>query len=284
MLIKKIEQICQDIINTFGVKFFLTLSSSGYESVQKSSLKLLQSFIEFDFGKRHFEAADGAKFLTDALYAVLHSTDVTAVALSSANSVPALIVAVLRAAVAHSDLPFLNQYKDRSFPLKSKKRPAPSDEDLASTSPSEFTKKDEAADSSKNNEVTEDYERRVDEFALKAIEELNCTDKIMEEINVGAHKSVFDTIGSSGDYMNDFVMSRLQRMCPEILAMSGFILPASEPPVPNIRVRHVQPMAPGKHLVCKNTSPVELEILLRRSPTSLRYKIYKLSNLLASII
>ncbi|OAJ36379.1 cytosolic carboxypeptidase 2 [Batrachochytrium dendrobatidis JEL423] len=116
-LLAKPRAICIDILRIFDIKYILTLVNSPYDGVQRASLKLLKATIDHDFAKRLFLAADGAKILTDILHTVLHTYEGASTALSSTNSTPALMVAVLRAAVAHSDLPFFIKFHDRAFPL-----------------------------------------------------------------------------------------------------------------------------------------------------------------------
>nr|KAJ3421900.1 Cytosolic carboxypeptidase 4 [Polyrhizophydium stewartii] len=164
-IFSKSRTICLEIMHMLGVKLFLTLSTSGYDAVQRASLRLLRIVIDYDFGKRMFDAADGAKYLTDALHSILHTSDGASTALSSTSSTPALLVAVLRAAVAHSDLPFLPHFQDRLFPLPLKHVPG------TNTQPSVSQEKS-VQDGALNLgfdtlEGERDYERLVDEYTAK---------------------------------------------------------------------------------------------------------------------
>ncbi|KAJ1341108.1 hypothetical protein BSLG_004310 [Batrachochytrium salamandrivorans] len=103
----------------FDIKFFISLSNSPHEGIQRASLRFLLSTIEHDFGKRMFESADGVRILTDLLYTALHTSDGANAAISSTNSIPALLVAVLRTSLSRSDLPFLERIRVREFPLLS---------------------------------------------------------------------------------------------------------------------------------------------------------------------
>ncbi|KAL2914236.1 Cytosolic carboxypeptidase 1 [Polyrhizophydium stewartii] len=312
--------ICLEIMHMLGVKLFLTLSTSGYDAVQRASLRLLRIVIDYgvatdlvlhawqrsslrgltclqDFGKRMFDAADGAKYLTDALHSILHTSDGASTALSSTSSTPALLVAVLRAAVAHSDLPFLPHFQDRLFPLPLKHVPG------TNTQPSVSQEKS-VQDGALNLgfdtlEGERDYERLVDEYTAKirrggklpgclanmvfgSSAELGSDTKTAPDfgravagLDAPPDKAADSQTALTSGATADQVIAKLQGLCPELLAMSGKPLPPCEPPAPNIRVRHVQPMAPGKHIVCRNQCPSEPEMQMRRSPLSLRKIVFE---------
>lgn len=70
---------------------------------------------------------------------------------------------------------------------------------------------------------------------------------------------------------NNVVQGKIIDLCPELALMYGMQDTVQDYSNGNIRVRHVQPMLPGKHVVCRNTLATEPEPQLRRSPTNQRY-------------
>lgn len=78
------------------------------------------------------------------------------------------------------------------------------------------------------------------------------------------------------------MLSKLQSFCPEESLSESKIPEEDECPIGNIRVRHVQPMAAGKHIVCRNVSAPEPDMQSRKSMGLLRkaffeqtYKIFQ---------
>ena len=149
----------------------------------------------------------------------------------------ALLVTILRAAVAHCDLPFLSQYQDRLFTIPShpiKKQ------DLNNETQVQI---DQATD--------EDYEAAVEAFAQTSM-------------------SFQNNLKEDNQYLSEVLIKKLKEMCPELQVSDEYDLSSVEIPVGNIRVGHVQPMAIGKHILCQNISISEVEPQLRRSSVSLR--------------
>ncbi|KAJ1341107.1 hypothetical protein BSLG_004309 [Batrachochytrium salamandrivorans] len=92
--------------------------------------------------------------------------------------------------------------------------------------------------------------------------------KQVEDDNVSNKDS--DAVRSHVDQQLQSLVDRLNRFCPELLPLKHQLASANEPLVPNIRVRHVQPMALGKHIVCRSICPVDPELQIRKSPLGLR--------------
>ena len=163
-----------------------------------------------------------------------------------------ILVTALRSAVGQSDLPFLSQYKYRSFPLPSKK----SDEETKSMNPDEFSSVQEDLPASNTKKDELNYEDLVDECARMLL------------------AGKYPAIPSQPEKVEDLVKLKLRRLCPELSFLDGSAMPKAEAPSSNISVRHVQPMAPGKHAVCKNNVAVDPEPLLKKSPAVFRKVLF----------
>jgi hypothetical protein len=194
------------------------------ESNQKASLRVLKSLNEFEFGKRAFEVNEGSKVLSETLNTILQSPEGPSSSLTSIHSVASLLVAALRSAAGHSDIPFYELFKLRTFPIPDERQDR---QDM-------------------------DYEALVDECAQFLV------------------SGEYPSIPNPPELIEDLVRLKMRRLCPELSYMDGRAIPKCEAPSSNISVRHVQPMAPGKHFVCKNHIPTDPEALLKRSPTAFR--------------
>ena len=161
-----------------------------------------------------------------------------------------LLVTALRSAAGLTELPFMKEYSCRNFPL-----PEKNDESLSKNIVDEDNKKkSHPIEGSKRKHETKD----VDYEAL--IEE--CARSLMD--------GTYPIIPNPPDSVEDLVRIKLRRLCPELSYMDHSSVPKCESPNSNISVRHVQPMAPGKHVVCKTHIPVDPEPLLKRSPAIFR--------------
>ncbi|KAH6581358.1 hypothetical protein BASA61_009110 [Batrachochytrium salamandrivorans] len=295
-------------------------------------------------GKRMFESADGVRILTDLLYTALHTSDGANAAISSTNSIPALLVAVLRTSLSRSDLPFLERIRVREFPLlsdqaittglnktgctgaadidkssnpifnssdlgeaNSKSRPSEClDNTIASgNTPSKALKEPSVKVKSITNPSIPitygDYLKMMDDhisrirnpslsengkeklctashtFSANSLKELSLTQQNSNEPNLETPKHFSgkqveddnvsnkdsDGVRSHVDQQLQSLVDRLNRFCPELLPLKHQLASANEPLVPNIRVRHVQPMALGKHIVCRSICPVDPELQIR---------------------
>ncbi|KAH6573341.1 hypothetical protein BASA62_002992 [Batrachochytrium salamandrivorans] len=322
----KFGLLCNDILGIFDIKFFISLSNSPHEGIQRASLRFLLSTIE--------HASDGAN-----------------AAISSTNSIPALLVAVLRTSLSRSDLPFLERIRVREFPLLSDQaittglnktgctgaadidkssnpifnssdpgeansKPRPSeclDNTIASeNTPSKALKEPSVKVKSITNPSIPitygDYLKMMDDhisrirnpslsengkeklctashtFSANSLKELSLTQQNSNEPNLETPKHFSgkqveddnvsnkdsDAVRSHVDQQLQSLVDRLNRFCPELLPLKHQLASANEPLVPNIRVRHVQPMALGKHIVCRSICPVDPELQIRKSPLGLR--------------
>ncbi|KAH6575390.1 hypothetical protein BASA62_001938 [Batrachochytrium salamandrivorans] len=311
----------------------------------------LLSTIEHDFGKRMFESSDGVRILTDLLYTALHTSDGANAAISSTNSIPALLVAVLRTSLSRSDLPFLERIRVREFPLLSdqaittglNKTDCTGAADIDKSSNPIFNSSDPGEANSKprlseclDNTIASgntpskalkepsvkvksitnpsilitygDYLKMMDDhisrvrnpslsengkeklctashtFSANSLKELSLTRQNSNEPNLETPKHFSgkqvkddnvsnkdsDAVRSHVDQQLQSLVDRLNRFCPELLPLKHQLASANEPLVPNIRVRHVQPMALGKHIVCRSICPVDPELQIRKSPLGLR--------------
>ncbi|KAJ1341104.1 hypothetical protein BSLG_004306 [Batrachochytrium salamandrivorans] len=316
-----------------------------------SESTLLLSTIEHDFGKRMFESSDGVRILTDLLYTALHTSDGANAAISSTNSIPALLVAVLRTSLSRSDLPFLERIRVREFPLLSDQAittglnktdcTGAADIDKSSnpifnsSDPGEANSKPRLSECLDNTIASEntpskalkepsvkvksitnpsilitygDYLKMMDDhisrvrnpslsengkeklctashtFSANSLKELSLTRQNSNEPNLETPKHFSgkqvkddnvsnkdsDAVRSHVDQQLQSLVDRLNRFCPELLPLKHQLASANEPLVPNIRVRHVQPMALGKHIVCRSICPVDPELQIRKSPLGLR--------------
>jgi hypothetical protein len=239
-----LETMAYEILKTFGTKYVLNQCIIGNEGVLKSSLKLLRTLNENDFGKKEFEAADGSRILSDLLNQILQS-DISSASLTSPNSVAALLVGTLRSAVGHSELPYINRFKHRHFPI-------PED-----TPKNDIQINETSSNITKAAELNIDYDMLIDE----------CSKNLLE--------GEYSIPQNPPQSIEDLVRLKLRRLCPELSYLEGRSVPKLESPNSNISVRHVQPMAPGKHFVCKNTHHNDSETLLRRSPAVFRKVLFE---------
>ncbi|KAJ3274298.1 Cytosolic carboxypeptidase 1 [Terramyces sp. JEL0728] len=240
----KSKSTASEIVKTFGMKFFLTHCCSVFEGLQKASLKAV-------------------KVLND------YASECVNMSLTSVNSVSSLLVGALRSAAGQADLPFMNFHVERTFPLpvepvakKSYEMNAPVHFESApnlytetltppflgkrpKTSPN-LTQSDHLKD------LETDYENIIDVFA--------------QDLSRGKAKAQ----GIPPQSIQDLVQSKFRKLCPELSYLENLPIAKCDLANCNISVRHVQPMAPGKHFVCRNLVGCDSEQLLRRSPMTFR--------------
>ncbi|KAJ3318264.1 Cytosolic carboxypeptidase 1 [Boothiomyces sp. JEL0866] len=263
----KSKSIALEIVKTFGMKFFLTHSCSVFEGLQKASLKAIKVLNEYDFGKKAFDIADGSKILSDLL-----TSECVNMSLTLVNSVSSLLVGALRSAAGQAELPFMDFYTNRTFPLPAEPIVSKTTSNDKMTAPIHFESAPnlyaahaippylgQRPKTSPNlNQMSEfkdietDYEDIVDEFAMDLVR--------------GKTKAQ----GIPPQSIQDLVQSKLRKLCPELSYLENSPVAKCDLPNSNISVRHVQPMAPGKHFVCRNLVSGESEQLLRRSPMTFR--------------
>ncbi|KAJ2996878.1 Cytosolic carboxypeptidase 1 [Globomyces sp. JEL0801] len=268
-----LESSAQDLIKTFGMKFFLVNCTSLFEAVQKASLKVIRALNEFDFGKKAFEHSDGSKVLSELLNMLLQSTDSSNMSLTSVNSLSSLLVAALRSAAGQTDLPFLDHYKLRTFPLPETKNLVENDkrsnDDSVMGKESKFSSTEAyekyLAESNKNDcrPKTSPNETGLAKQSLDF--DFDC-DSITDDCAMALLEGFYPAIRNPPQSIQDLVRMKLRRLCTELSYLENKPIPKCESPNSNISVRHVQPMAPGKHFVCKNYVGKDAEPLLRRTP------------------
>ncbi|KAI8897430.1 hypothetical protein BC833DRAFT_621233 [Globomyces pollinis-pini] len=276
-LMAKSKSSAQDLIKTFGMKFFLVNCTSLFEAVQKASLKVIRALNEFDFGKKAFEHSDGSKVLSELLNMLLQSTDSSNMSLTSVNSLSSLLVAALRSAAGQTDLPFLDHYKLRTFPLPETKNLVENDkrsnDDSVMGKESKFSSTEAyekyLAESNKNDcrPKTSPNETGLAKQSLDF--DFDC-DSITDDCAMALLEGFYPAIRNPPQSIQDLVRMKLRRLCTELSYLENKPIPKCESPNSNISVRHVQPMAPGKHFVCKNYVGKDAEPLLRRTPALFR--------------
>ena len=77
------------------------------------------------------------------------------------------------------------------------------------------------------------------------------------------------------DQKKQRLFSVMSLLCPEKVCLKQEVPDLDDAPSGNIRVRHVQPMAPGKHDACANLSSIEPDFQSRRSLTLLRKALFE---------
>ncbi|KAJ3124674.1 Cytosolic carboxypeptidase 1 [Physocladia obscura] len=110
-------------------------SLQNCDSARKSTLRLLKAVVETSLrkcifelpfelmkfsaaGRKEFNLTDGLEILTSSLEELIQQTDISiSFATNTTATIPSLLVAVLRAAVAEADLPFINQIQHRHFEI-----------------------------------------------------------------------------------------------------------------------------------------------------------------------
>jgi hypothetical protein len=161
----------------------------------------------------------------------------------------------------------MSSYKYRAFPLPTTPssgsvldKPKDDDDILGQsgeaasrpkTCPASVLEKDEQLASS---EI--DYEALIDESAQQLL------------------TNSYPIIPNPPKTVEELIKLKLRRLCPELYYMDKSSLSKCDPPNSNISVRHVQPMAPGKHVVCKNILIPETEPLLKRSAATFRKTMF----------
>ncbi|KAI8851960.1 hypothetical protein BC829DRAFT_385622 [Chytridium lagenaria] len=115
------DNALKDMLRIFGTRFFVSLfSSTGYcESVQKCCLRLLRTIVDTEEGRKAFAQTDGIDVLTASLemMALQSENSLSLQTTSAVNSIPSLLISVLRAAVSETDLPHLQLIRNRVSPL-----------------------------------------------------------------------------------------------------------------------------------------------------------------------
>jgi hypothetical protein len=71
------------------------------------------------------------------------------------------------------------------------------------------------------------------------------------------------------------MLRRLDSLCPENMLLLDSEILEDDAPSTNIRVRHVQPMAPGRHTACHNISTTDLDLQSKKSLTLLRRAFFE---------
>lgn len=173
-------------------------------------------------------------------------------ALSSATSTSSLLVSVLRSTVPQSDLPFLENIRDRIFPLPK----------ASSSASSQLYIVKQGTDSDQepninNSENEKAYENICEIFA----------ENLKNKVNIDLENLT--------DPTERLVKLKMIDLCPEVAQIYGLRQANTDLPSGNIRVRHVQPMLAGKHAVCRNTLASEPEPQLRRSAASQRKVVFE---------
>lgn len=191
-----------------------------------------------------FDEADGSKVLSEVLDSLLQASENASNSLTSINSVASLLVSALRSAAGQAELPFLDRYEYRQFPLPNLQKIDPNPNDHQVKTPLD------------RSDDTIDYDEIIDECAQMLL------------------NKTYPQAPNVPESIEDLVRIKIRRLCPELFYMDGRSLPKNEGPNGNISVRHVQPMAPGKHFVCKNSFSKHYETLLRRSPAT--FRLYRL--------
>ncbi|KAJ3236489.1 Cytosolic carboxypeptidase 1 [Chytriomyces hyalinus] len=119
-LFAKNESCITDVIRLFKIPSFLLLFNSltGYDALRKSILKLLRAIVDTGPGRKEFNATDGMEILTSYLEDIMQQNDISASFTSNTtNTIPSLLIAVLRSAVSETDLPYADKIQHRQFRL-----------------------------------------------------------------------------------------------------------------------------------------------------------------------
>ncbi|KAI9328145.1 hypothetical protein BDR26DRAFT_61219 [Obelidium mucronatum] len=119
-LFAKHEVVVADIISVFGIQYFLNLFNglAGCDSIRKAILKLLRAIVETPPGRAEFNLTDGLEVLTSSLEEIIKDNDLSiSFTSNTTNTIPSLLIAVLRSAVAEADLPYIDQIQHRYFQL-----------------------------------------------------------------------------------------------------------------------------------------------------------------------
>jgi hypothetical protein len=219
-----------------------------------------------------FLASDGTKILIDILLTSLQcnaflksANEGASATLSSSTSTPSLLVAVLRSTVIQLDLPFLDIMRERMFPL-------PRPDSVIPTLPN----------IEKLSISVEGDDEKQSPNSIDHVETSPAQNKVLSTVEVDheyeRHAELYAESIKNHAKLTDFneelmttLKAKLIELCPEIYTMFGLSEAQVDAPTGNIRVHHVQPMLPGKHIFCRNTLAQEPEPQLRRSPTNQRY-------------
>jgi hypothetical protein len=170
-------------------------------------------------------------------------------------------VAALRSAAGHTELPFADRILHRKFPLPTDRKYSFKGEYLyqqAKTKRPQTTPVfSKTLEKDSESTIDTDYESLVDECAANLL------------------NGNYPKIQNPPETLEDLIRVKIRRLCPELYYMDKTNLIKCEKPGSNISVRHVQPMAPGKHFVCRNIAIAEPEQCLRRSPTMFRKVMFE---------
>ncbi|TPX67231.1 hypothetical protein SpCBS45565_g03896 [Spizellomyces sp. 'palustris'] len=107
------------ILSSFTISHLISIfKNASTEAVQRAVLKLLKAIVETDEGKKAFVEDNGIAVLTEALDGVIQASESSPSQIPTGqNTIPTLLVTLLRSAVSQTDLPFLERYQYLSFPL-----------------------------------------------------------------------------------------------------------------------------------------------------------------------
>ncbi|KAJ3377585.1 Cytosolic carboxypeptidase 1 [Entophlyctis sp. JEL0112] len=113
-LFAKYECFAADIVLLFGLEYLINLFNTvNSESLKKSILKLFRALVET--GRKAFNSSNCLEVLTSLLENIIQQSDTNLTITSTANTIPSLLVAILRSSVAEADLPHKDQIKHRQF-------------------------------------------------------------------------------------------------------------------------------------------------------------------------
>ncbi|KAI8617495.1 hypothetical protein BC830DRAFT_1113250 [Chytriomyces sp. MP71] len=116
----KHDSVVTHIISLFGIQYFLGLFNciSGCDTIRKAILKLLRVMVETAPGRKEFNTTDGIEVLTSSLEEIMQQHDISiSFTSNTTNTIPSLLVAVLRSAVAEADLPYIDHIQHRYFTI-----------------------------------------------------------------------------------------------------------------------------------------------------------------------
>ncbi|KAI8909542.1 hypothetical protein EDD86DRAFT_205672 [Gorgonomyces haynaldii] len=256
VILAKSPSWSQDYLKSTSMRQIFSYCGSPNEVIQKLGLKLIKTLVQSNYGAKQFQLADGPKVLTDILQNTLVADNINGT-MSSPNSVPSLLVSVLRLTVKQADLPMIELITERIFPLPR----------AASTQP--FEPKESTIQQDPNSptaiEQTPSSPAKLIKYETIYTKPVNA---LVDHLEL---KKEFENLSE----LDEAVIDQLKSLCPELEFMYDVKSGALDKPNGNIRVRHVQPMFSGKHIFCKHLEPLVPEPLLKRSPLQLKKVIFE---------
>ncbi|KAJ3244110.1 Cytosolic carboxypeptidase 1 [Chytriomyces hyalinus] len=150
-LFAKNESCISDVIRLFKIPYFLLLFNSltGYDALRKSILKLLRAIVDTGPGRKEFNATDGMEILTSYLEDIMQQNDISVSFTSNTtNTIPSLLIAVLRSAVSETDLPYADNIQHRQFTLPTPTPPIDTASDPATPTSNQEQQIDHSNDTS----------------------------------------------------------------------------------------------------------------------------------------